>query len=252
MLHYRVSDGVIVRILHCVPVDRSVSAVFPIASRRSQVITAEFGNDYQWVTRTWERSMSDSRDSSRSEGFQSRTRAHRGGGLNPRAGPPGREQHAAETNYRRGWFGWGQASQVEKNAFGVVFTDCYRIAGEIVLLTLPVLWYLSFAAGAGQVGIFNAWLVATAAMVVVGILVRGGWVHPPLTSAPGWVRLFPKLIVLRVGYFNLTLLAVMYAALAIGQAVGPKPVVVLAAAVGGAASVLLFPRVTDEVMARLG
>lgn len=194
--------------------------------------------------------MSDSGDSSPSEGFQSRTRAHRGGGgLKPRAGPPGREQHAAETNYRRGWFGWGRASQVEKNAFGVVISDCYRVAAEVVVLTLPVLWYLSFVAGSASVGIFDAWLVATAAMVLVGTLVRAGWVHPPLTSAPGWVRLFPSLIVLRLGYFNLALLAVMYAALAVGQAVGPGLVTIIVAAVGGATTVLLFPRVTDVVMA---
>lgn len=195
--------------------------------------------------------MSDSRDSGRSEGFQSRTRAHRGGGVKPRAGPPGREQHAAETTYRRGWFGWGKASQVEKNAFGVVFSDCYRVASEVIVLTLPVLWYLSFAAGAANVGLFNAWLVATAAMVLGGTLVRGGWVHPPLTSAPGWVRLFPRLILLRLVYFNLTLLTVIYAALTVSQALDPGLVTIFVAAVGGAASALLFPRVTDEVMGRM-
>lgn len=196
--------------------------------------------------------MSDSRDSGRSQGFQTRTRAHRGGGVNPRAGPPGREQHAAETNYRRGWFGWGQASQVEKNAFGVFFNDVYRVATEVVVLTLPVLWYLSFVAGTASAGIFDAWLVATAAMVLVGTLVRTGWVDPPLTTAPGWVRLFPKLVFLRLVYFNLALLVVMHGALAASRAADTGLVVGLVAAVGGAGSVLLFPRLTDDVMTRLG
>lgn len=196
--------------------------------------------------------MSDSPDSQRSQGFQSRTRAHRGGGVNPRAGPPGREPHAAETNYRRGWFGWGQASQVEKNAFGLLFNDFYRLAAEVLVLTLPVLWYLSFVADSAGLGVFNAWLVASAAMVVVGTLVRVGWVRPLLTDTPGWVRLFPKLIALRVVYFNLALLLVMYAGFAVETVTGEPLAGIVVAGVGGTATVLLFPRLTDEFLTRVG
>ena len=194
--------------------------------------------------------MSGSRDSSGREGYQTRTRAHRGGGLDPRAGPPGRERSIAETNYRRGWAGLGGASQVEKNAVGRFITDSYRVLGEVAVLTLPTLWYLRYAAANAPVGIFNTWILASAAMASVGTLVRGGWVHPLWTSAPGWVRLFPKLVALRLVYFNLMLVAAMQGGLVVATLTETGAAGLLFAAAVGALTALLFPRVADEAMAR--
>lgn len=196
--------------------------------------------------------MSGSPDSSGREGYQTRTRAHRGGGLNLRAGPPGREQSIAETNYRRGWAGLGRASQVEKNAVGRFITDSYRVLGEVIVLTLPTLWYLRYAAESASVGIFNMWLLASAAMALVGTLIRGGWVHPLWTDASGWVRLFPTLVALRIGYFNPMLVVAMWGGLAVAGFTGTAAVGLLFATAVGALAALLFPRVADEAMARFG
>jgi len=196
--------------------------------------------------------MSGSRDSSGREGYQTRTRAHRGGGVNPRAGPPGREQSVAETNYRRGWAGLGRASQVEKNAVGRFITDSYRVLGEVTVLTLPTLWYLRYAAESASVGIFNMWILASTAMALVGTLIRGGWLRPLWTDAPGWVRLLPKLVALRLGYFNLMLVVAMQGGLTVAGLTGAAAVGLLFATAVGALTALLFPRVADETMARFG
>lgn len=196
--------------------------------------------------------MGSPRDSTGRERWQSRTRAHRGGGLSPRAGPPGREQSAAETNVRRGWYGWGQLSQVEKSRVGVFLNDVTRVFAEVTVLSLPFLVALPFLPTAGPFDIFNVWLPALTAMVLVGTLVRTGWVHPPWTDSPGWVRLLPTLVVLRVLYFNFAFLAATYGGLAVAGLVGEGAVGWLAGAGAGAVAALAFPRVTDEWMARVG
>lgn len=193
--------------------------------------------------------MSDSTQPGRDDGLPNRTRAHRGGDHSPRRGPPGRETSAATSNYRREFLAIGNRTGSEKDRVGVFFADVGRIAGEIGTLTLPVMLYLPVAQAGKPFAFFETWLLALMTMIVVGTLLRGGWITPPFTDAPGWVRLFPTLILLRLVYFNGALLVSIHG----GSAVAGETGVVAAGllwslSVSGAAT-LLFPRVVDGWMA---
>lgn len=192
--------------------------------------------------------MTDSPPSGRGDGLPNRTRAHRGGGRSPRAGPPGRETTAATTNYRHGWIGVGSRSGSEKTIPGKVLADIGRIAGEIGILTIPTMVYLPIAAG-NSIGMFDAWIAALTTMLVVGTLLRGGWIAPPLTESPGWARLFPTLILLRVLYFNGVLLFVIHSGPPVADVTGVSVAGPLWAVVVGGIGTLLFPRTVDEWMA---
>lgn len=119
-----------------------------------------------------------------------------------RRGAPGRESEAAQSTERRIWYGYGQLGRAEKTRFGVFLHDITRVFSEISILSLPVLlavmehpptgWFDAKATG------LIAWLTA----VLVGTLVRGGFVRPLLTPALGWVTLSPSLLLARVPYFN--------------------------------------------------
>ena len=196
--------------------------------------------------------MGSPRDSNGRDGWQSRTRAHRGGGLSPRAGPAGREQSAAETNVRRGWYGWGQLSAVEKHPLGVFLNDITRVFAEVAILSGPVFLALPFLPNGGQFDIFNMWLPALTGLVLVGSAVRAGWVHPPWTPSPGWVRLFATLIVLRLLYFSVAFLVAIYGGFAVAGAAGEGAAGWLFALAVGAGAALAFPRAADEWMARFG
>ena len=179
-------------------------------------------------------------------GAEQRTRAQRGGEFSPRAGPPGRETTAAETNVRRGW-----GSRIRVNRFGMFTNDLVRVFAEVGVFTLPVLVALPLVAVEGPLSVFQAWLAATALLVFLGTLVRCGWVPPLLTDAPGWVRLKPTLLVLRALYFNLVLLVGVGGALAVAAVTGVAGAGLGWAVVAGSLGALLFPRVTDEWMVRV-
>jgi hypothetical protein len=110
--------------------------------------------------------------------------------------------------------------------------------------------YLSVAQGWALVALFETWLVGLTTMVVVGTLVRNGRVAPPLTDAPGWARLLPTLILLRLVYFNATLLVAIHGGSAVASGTGAVTLGLLWSIVVSGAGTLLFPRAVDEWMAR--
>lgn len=193
--------------------------------------------------------MSDSTESSRDDGFPNRTRAHRGGGRSPREGPPGRETRAATSTYRSEFLGIGNRAGSEKDRLGALLADFGRIVGEVGALTLPVMLFLPFAVG-GPLGRFETWLAGLTTMIAVATLIRNGRIASlPFTDAPGWARLFPTLLVLRLLYFNGTLLVAIYGGSVV---VGLTGLVAAGAAwallVAGGAT-LLFPGAVDAWMA---
>ncbi|MFB6189546.1 MAG: hypothetical protein ABEI57_06650 [Halapricum sp.] len=194
--------------------------------------------------------MSDSQHPGRGDGMPNRTRAHRGGGRSLREGPPGRETSLAKSRYRRNWAGIGNRTGTEKDLLGLVLTDLGRLIGEVAILTLPLLFYLAIAPPGGSYSVFDMLLVAWPTMIVVGTLLRGGWIAPPLTDAPGWVRLFPTLILLRLVYFNGALVLAIFGGRAVASATEMAAVGLVWSLVVAAASMLLFPRVVDVWMAR--
>ncbi|QGN07618.1 hypothetical protein Hrd1104_10115 [Halorhabdus sp. CBA1104] len=195
--------------------------------------------------------MSDSTRPGRGDGLPNRTRAHRGGGHSPRHGPPGRETSAATSNYRREFLAIGNRTGSEKGHLGVVLADIGRIAGEVGSLTLPVMLYLPVAPVREPVALFEAWIVALLTMIVVGTLLRGGWISPPLTDAPGWARLLPTLIWLRLLYFNGILLVAIHGGSIVAGQTGVAAGVLWSLVVSATATGL-FPRVVDAWMADTG
>ncbi|WP_136689771.1 hypothetical protein [Halorhabdus amylolytica] len=193
--------------------------------------------------------MSDSTQPSQGDGLPNRTRAHRGGGRSPRRGPPGRETSAATSTYRREFLAIGNRTGSEKGQIGVLLGDIGRIAGEIGVLTLPVMLSLPVAQVWDPVALFETWLVALITMIVLGTLVRSGLIAPPFTDAPGWARLFPTLILLRVIYFNGTLLVAVLGGGAVAGGTGVVATGLVWSLAVSATATLLFPRVVDEWMA---
>ncbi|WP_181686005.1 hypothetical protein [Halorhabdus salina] len=196
--------------------------------------------------------MSDSTQPGRDNGLPNRTRAHRGGGRSPRRGPPGRETSAATSNYRREFLAIGNRTGSQKGQIGVLLADIGRITAEVGILTLPVMLYLPVAPVREPPALFETWIVALLTMIVGGTLLRSGWISPPFTNAPGWARLFPTLLVLRLLYFNGTLLVAVHSGSVVAGQTGMVGAGLLwSLGVSGTAT-LLFPRVVDTWMAGTG
>jgi len=176
--------------------------------------------------------------------------------MSRREGPPGRETAAARSNVRRIWYGYGQLGRAEKSGFGLFLHDVVRIYAEVSVLSLPVLFAIMGTPATGWLDAKATGLVAWLTMILAGTLIRGGWMRPFATPAPGWVRLSPSLLVLRVGYFNLALAVAAFGGLVVAgavTAVATGPAVALGWAGGVAAtSMLAFPRVADEWLALRG
>ena len=195
--------------------------------------------------------MSDSTETGTGDGLPNRTRAHRGPARSPRHGPPGREARAATSTYRNEFLAIGNRSGTEKDRLGALLTDFGRIAGEVGLLTLPVMLFLPFAEALAPFAPFETWLVGLATMVAVGTLIRNGVIGSlPFTDAPGWARLFPTLVLLRLVYFNGTLLAAILGGGAVVSATGSIVAGLLWSLVVGGTATLLFPAAVDAWMAR--
>ncbi len=160
---------------------------------------------------------------------------------------PGREADIAESSRRRVFYGYGSSTTVEKTGFGRFLDDTVRIYAEVSVFALPVLLYIMDYPAGGWFDAKATGLVAWSAMTVVGALIRGGWLQPPLTDAPGWVRLTPWLIALRVGYLPAILAASTFGGLWVAGVAGVAAGLVwtVAVAVGGMA---LFPRIAEQVV----
>lgn len=164
---------------------------------------------------------------------------------------PGRETNVANSCRRRVFYGYGSSARVRKNGFGRFLDDTVRVYAEVSVFALPVLLYIMDYPAGGWFDAKATGLLAWSAMTLVGALIRGGWIQPPGTETPGWVRLTPWLLALRVGYLPVILALAVFGGL---WAAGPAGVVagsawaVAVAAVG----VLLFPRVSELWLAWVG
>ena len=175
-----------------------------------------------------------------------------------RRGPPGRETAAAESNERRSWYGYGHLTRTEKNGVGLFLHDATRIFGEVTVLSLPVLLFVMDYPATGWFDAKATGLVAWAVALLVGTLVRGGWIRPLASETRGWVSLYPTLLALRVPYFNAVMALAIFGGLWIGGflvGVGSGTTLVVVTGIGWAAlaslvGFLAFPRVAEEFMAR--
>jgi len=146
----------------------------------------------------------------------------------------------------------------EKDGVGVFLDDVAYVFADVSVLGLPTLSLVLLAGANRWAGLKTAALVAWLTMVAVGALIRGGWVTPPATDAPGWVAMTPWLVALRVGYYNAALALAAYGGRALGVAFSESPSVgppwSVAATAGfafavGALAAALFPRIADSFYA---
>ncbi|MFC7080049.1 hypothetical protein [Halorussus caseinilyticus] len=164
---------------------------------------------------------------------------------------PARQTRAAESRRRQSWSGWGEGRVTEKDGVGVFLDDVTYAFADISVLSLPVLSVLLMAETSEWFGLKAFALVAWATMVVCAALIRGGWVTPPATDAPGWVAMTPLLVALRLGYYNGTLALAAYGGRALGRSGSPLAGGAFAL-LAGALSVALFPRVAESFYGVVG
>jgi hypothetical protein len=97
--------------------------------------------------------------------------------------------------------------------------------------------------------------------VIVGTLVRGGFVRPLATPTPGWVTLSPSLLLARIPYFNGGLALAIFGGLRVEQAMtglaavsGSVGVVAGLAWAAGVATLLslCFPRFAERWLSVVG
>jgi len=172
-----------------------------------------------------------------------------------RRGTPGRESAAARSTERQIWYGYGQLTRTEKSRFGVFLHDTTRLFSEISVFSLPVLLFVMEYPATGWFDAKATGIVAWLTAVVVGTLVRGGFVRPLGTSTPGWVTLSPSLLLARVPYFNVGLALAIFGGLRVEQTIpglapmsGAVGVVAGLAWAAGVATLLslCFPRFAER------
>ncbi|WP_137287200.1 hypothetical protein [Halorussus salinisoli] len=158
---------------------------------------------------------------------------------------PARQTRPAESRRRQSWSGWGEGEVAEKDRVGVFLDDVTYTFADVSVLSIPILSVLLMAEASEWFGLKAFALVAWLTMVGGAALIRGGWVTPLATDAPGWVAMTPWLIALRLGYYNGTLALAAYGGRALGSAWSPLAGTAFAFLVG-ALSVAVFPRVAES------
>ncbi|USZ69916.1 hypothetical protein NGM10_16055 (plasmid) [Halorussus salilacus] len=167
-----------------------------------------------------------------------------------RAERPGRQIEAAESRRRRSWDGNSLGAVSEKDPLGLLLDDAAYVFADVSVFSIPILYTVMMTSPARWYGTKTSALVAWAAMVGVGTLIRGGWVRPLGTDVRGWVSLTPWLVLFRVVYFNAALAAAAYggeAAVQLGSPAGS----LATGAVVGAVSVGVFPRLAESFYLRV-
>ncbi|WP_135852519.1 hypothetical protein [Halorussus salinus] len=167
---------------------------------------------------------------------------------------PARQTRAATSRRRQSWSGWGEGSVDEKDGVGVFLDDVTYVFADVSVFGLPLLAVVLVSGGNEWVGLKTAALVAWLTTVGVGAVIRGGWVTPLATDAPGWVAVTPWLVVLRVLYYNAALALAAYGGRALGVSVAssvtgspwPSLATVGFALLVGALAAALFPRVAES------
>ncbi|MXV63163.1 hypothetical protein GS429_14010 [Natronorubrum sp. JWXQ-INN-674] len=160
---------------------------------------------------------------------------------------PGRQTRPAHSATRRTWYGYGKRARVEKSGFGRFLHDCSYVFGDISSLSLPVLFAIMAAPGAGAFDATAAGLLAWTTMVLIGTAIRGGWIRPPATETLGWVAVTPSLVALRLVYYNLALGIAVFGGVAMANAAGIAPLSLIVAFVVAAGSTLAFPRLSQSI-----
>lgn len=156
---------------------------------------------------------------------------------------PARQTRPATSRRRQSWYGLGERQVAEKDGVGVFLDDVAYAFADVSVSSLPVLFALLLTETNEWFGAKTFALVAWLTMVAGAALIRGGWVTPLATDAPGWVALTPWLVVLRLGYLGGALALAAYGGRAVGAV---SPVVGGAfALLVGALSVALFPRFAE-------
>lgn len=166
-------------------------------------------------------------------------------------GTPGRQTGPATTATRRSWYGHGTLTRVEKPPFNRYLHDVTYTFADVSIPSLPVLVLVMLSSVEPGFGPVPATMVGWATLVVVAAAIRGGWIQPLATDAPGWVAVTLSLVAVRLIYYNLVLFAAAYGSVALADLAG-RP----AASIGFAFLITLFatlsfPRVAESVYRRL-
>ena len=171
-----------------------------------------------------------------------------------RDAPPGREVRPAYSRRRRIWYGYGTTTTVEKSRFGCLLSDVARLFADVSFFGLPALLVVMLTGLDGPITANEAALVAWLTMIALGTLFRGGWVRPPGTAVRGWVSITPSLVALRIGYYNLVLLAAAYGGLALATPLGwpVRATAIGFAIVATGAATAAFPRLAESYCRRVG
>lgn len=161
-----------------------------------------------------------------------------------------RQTRAARERRRRTWDGDSLGAMAEKDGVGLFLDDLGYAFADVSAFSIPVLYLVMVTEPADWYGAKTAAMAAWFAAVAVGAVIRGGWVTPPATDAPGWVSMTPLLALLRIGYFNAALALGAYGGGALAPA-SPAGSVAFAALVGALAAAL-FPRVAETAYGLAG
>ncbi|MDQ2051551.1 hypothetical protein RBH26_13800 [Natronolimnohabitans sp. A-GB9] len=159
---------------------------------------------------------------------------------------PGRQTRPAYSTTRRTWYGYGHLTRAEKSGFGRYLHDCSYVFGDVSVFSLPVLFAIVVAPGAGAFDATAAGLLAWATMVAVGAAIRGGWITPLATETLGWVSVTPVLLGFRLIYYNCALGLAVFGGVALADAVGYAPLSLLVAITVTALATLAFPRLAQS------
>lgn len=163
---------------------------------------------------------------------------------------PGRKTGPAYSRRRRTWYGHAETASVEKPAVRRFLHDLPYVFTEILVVSIPALYYILVNAPVTAFGVKDTAFVVWMTMVGVATLIHTGLVRPLATDTLGWVTLTPALVGLRFVYYNLTLLAAAYGSLALGALAGSPVLALGAAGVVSAGAMLALPRLAEMVARR--
>ncbi len=158
---------------------------------------------------------------------------------------PCRATRAARSKRRGGWFGHGQIATTEKSGFGRFLDDVVYAFADVSVPLIPSLFFVSVATPNRFFGLKTSALVAWTTMVIVGALIRGGWIPPLATETRGWVSLAPALLLFRVVYFNAFFAAVTYSGGTVADTLGLPLVSIAVSVVAAAIGIAAFPRLAE-------
>lgn len=164
---------------------------------------------------------------------------------------PTRETRAAETQIRRGWHGLGHLSRTEKNWFGCLLHDLSTVTATIGFSSVFVLYAVILTPETSAFGVIGTTVVSLLTLIAVGVAVRGGWIHPPLTETPGWLSMTPWLVLFRILYYNGVLLLTVFGTVVVADAVGTPVLALVLAFVGSLLAGLLVPTLGDRFYDRV-